>query len=178
MPTYYTKGPARVHIRERRGGGHGGGGVAWLVLLVIVAAMASRYLRTAEHAADQVARIVLDVAIIAGSVVGLAALVFLAIFVVRLARGWRAGRPARARRDVQSITDARWSYQASQVQPGASSPAIGAPQAWADPSEEADEAARTAWARVTRSQGWPGIPREWTDPEGSWPDESQQWGQR
>jgi hypothetical protein len=169
MPTIYTTGPAKVTVTERGGGGC----LPWAILLAVIlasgAGAADHYLSEAEHVA-------VDVLEVAGLGAGAAVTVAVVVLVVRAVRAYRRRHPGRA---VNVVTDARWPHQ---VQAEAW-PMLEPTRERLTAEEEARRAAHDAWAdeqwrQDVKAQRWPGVPLEWSEPAGTWPDEWQQWGQR
>jgi hypothetical protein len=167
MPTIYTNGPAKVTVTERGGGGCLPLVILLAVILIAGAGAAEPYLNEAEHVA-------VDVLEIGGCVAGAAVMGAVVVLVVRVVQ---AHQRRQADRSAHVITDAEWS------RPIEGRPVIEAPRTRPSAEEEAEEAARSAWGdeqwrQDVKAQRWPGVPREWSEPVGSWPDEWNQWGQR
>jgi hypothetical protein len=174
MPTIYTNGPTRVDVTQF--GSSGGGGGGWLVLgalLLFFAAIGAgaKAAHAARHMLDEVLSVVLTVLAITGCIAGTAALMTAVVLGARALKRRQALAVQRDIRDVHVITDATPSH----------AKAIEAPRAKLTPEEAAELAARSAWAdeqwvHDVISQRWAGIPRDWTEPEGSWRPEWPHWG--
>jgi Protein of unknown function (DUF4031) len=168
MPTIYTRGPAKVEITEQGGGGCGVAVLIGVIVLASAGAGIARFVRELQRGVDEVLSIALTVLEVAGCVAGTAVAVAVVAFVVRKARQRAAVSAAQT---VHVITDAAPSRQLetpSAALAQEDTPELTAGSAWSDEQ----------WIRDIRSQRWAGIPREWSEPAGSWPDEWNQWGER
>ena len=166
MPTIYTRGPAKVEITERNGCG------PLLILGVVILAAASagtadKFMDSVRRFFNEVLSVTVDVLEVFGVIIGVALAAAAVTVAVRLALRVRRRRLA----PVHLITDA------------APPRAITGPKAGPSPEDATELAARWAWrdgqwVSTVRAQSWDGIPREWSEPPGSWPDQQNQWGEQ